>query len=177
MEVSPEIVAELRCLFREGATPSRLIRHVVERHDGEGHLFSLIQTYFREAFGIPIIRGLSPVDDYQHADLRYEFLNEQLLHEMIEKRPEWDTDDTESWLDSLVATEAHQRLREAESQMPSEFKQSWPQMTPQEQRHLVVHFASANANWETVKIMSRLLESLQQQVNELQATPAGVASE
>ena len=177
MEVSPEIVAELRCLFREGATPSRLIRHVVERHDGEGHLFSLIQTYFREAFGIPIIRGLSPVDDYQHADLRYEFLNEQLLHEMIEKRPEWDTDESNSWADSLTATEVHQRIREAEAYLPPDLKRCWPLMTAKEQRYILVSFASANYLSETVKIMSRLLESLQQQVNELQATPAGVASE
>ena len=176
MEVSPEIVAELRCLFREGATPSRLIRHVVERHDGEGHLFSLIQTYFREAFGIPIIRGLSPVDDYQHADLRYEFLNEQLLHEMIEKRPEWDTDESDSWVDSLTATEVHQRIREAEEHLPPDLKRCWPLMTPKEQRYILVSFASANYLSETVKIMSRLVEALQQQLLEAQATPAGATS-
>lgn len=176
MEASPDVIAELRCMFKEGATPSRLIRHVVERHDGEGHLFSLIQSCFREAFGIPIVRGLSPVDDYQHADLRYAFLNQQLLHEMIEKRGEWDNDDSESWLDSLTATDDDQRINQVRNVVPGELSRFWTQMTPKEREYIQVMFASSHGMSETIKIMSRLLESLQQQVNELQVTPAGASS-
>src|SRR5437762_17538 len=91
MSTRPEVIGELRSLFKDGATPSRLIRHIVERHNGERTFHSLIQAYFLDAFGVPIVRGLNPADDYQHADLRYAFLNEQLVHEMIQKRSEWDS--------------------------------------------------------------------------------------
>jgi len=89
MDIRSEVVTELRSLFRDGATPSRLIRRIVELHPGETH-FYLIQDYFREAFGVPIVRGLSRLDDYQRADLRLAYLNQMLLHEMIEKKTEWD---------------------------------------------------------------------------------------
>jgi hypothetical protein len=53
MSTRLEVVNELRSLFQDGATPSRLIRHIVERHAGERRYHQLIQDYFREAFGIP----------------------------------------------------------------------------------------------------------------------------
>ena len=176
MNSSPEVVNELRSLFREGATPSRLIQHIVERHSGEESFFMLIQDYFREAFGVPIVRGLSPVDDYLHPELRYEFLNQQLLHEMVENRSEWDNDDSESWLDSLIATDDDQRINSVRNVVPGELSRFWTQMTPKEREYIQVMFASSHGMSETVKIMSRLLESLQQQLNELQTTPAGAAS-
>jgi hypothetical protein len=169
----PEVVSELRAMFREGAVPSRLIRHIVERHEGEQRFHLLIQRYFLDAFGVPIVRGLNPIDDYQHADLRLSQLNQQLLHEMIEKKSEWDRGGEESWLDNLKATEMYQRIEEAGRNLPAEIKRIWPTMTPQEQRHLQVMIASAQYSWETVQIMSRLLEALQHQVNELR-TPAEV---
>ena len=52
MNTRPEVINELRSLFKEGATPSRLIRHIVERHAGERTFHSLIQAYFHEAFGL-----------------------------------------------------------------------------------------------------------------------------
>lgn len=176
MQTRPEVIRELQAMFKEGATPSRLICHIVERHEGERSFHLLIQLYFLEAFGVPIVRALNPIDDYQHADLRFAYLNEMLLHEMIEKKSVWDNGVAESWLDTLSATEVHQRIKEAGENLPAEFKRVWPLMTPQEQRHLQVVIASARHSWETVKIMSRLLEALQLQVNELQ-TPAGVSRE
>ena len=176
MEPRPEVVNELRVMFKDGATPSRLIRHIVERHEGDHEFHQLIQSYFFGAFCVPIVRGLNPVDDYEHADLRFAYLNQMLLHQMIEKRAEWDTDESDSWVDSLNAKGDRERIREAEEHLPPDLKRCWPLMTPKEQRYILVSFASANYLSETVKIMSRLLESLQQQVNELQATPAGAAS-
>ena len=55
-------------MFEGGATPSRLIRHIADRHEGDAGLHSLIQEYFLEAFGVPIVRGLNPNDDYQRRD-------------------------------------------------------------------------------------------------------------
>jgi hypothetical protein len=103
MSTRPEVINEIRSLFEGGATPSYLIRHIAERHPGDRALHALIQAYFHEAFGVPIVRGLSPGNDYRHADLRYAFLNEQLVHQMIQRRNEWNSNRAGSWLDSLNA--------------------------------------------------------------------------
>jgi hypothetical protein len=48
MRPDPLVVEELRKLFIAGATPSRLIKHIVARHAHEEKLYTLIQVYFRE---------------------------------------------------------------------------------------------------------------------------------
>lgn len=171
MNLHPEIIRELRTLFKDGATPSRLIRHIVERHEGERSYHALIQAYFFEAFGVPMVRGLSPTDDYQHADLRYAFLNEQLLHEMIQKRSEWENRDEKgtngagTWLDSLRANDDHQRLQQAQETLPPDLRRCWPLLTAEEQYYIQLSMASANGVFETVKILARLIERLQQKVS------------
>lgn len=264
MNIRSEVVSELQILFKEGATPSRLIRHIVERHEGERMLHSLIQAYFLEAFEVPIVRGLSPNDTenpvlnrkehekviaeildetlgpllkdpaskfgslsgaggksknvdelkrqihaklverldfsrvkdpandafrrdirrvirhlcncYYRADLRYAFLNEQLLHEMIEKRSDWDSNGDSSgndtWLGNLSASDDHQRISQAQAVMPSELSRCWPELTPNERNFIHLSMASANGLFETVKILSRLVECLQQKIVELETVPA-----
>jgi hypothetical protein len=180
MSTRLEVVNELRSLFRDGATPSRLIRHIVERHAGERRYHQLIQDYFREGFGIPIVRGLNPIDDYRHADLRYAFLNEQLVHEMVEKRHEWDTADgviagtSGCWLDSLNATDDQQRSRQVKAAAVPELRRIWSQLTPEEQDYIDRSMASANGLYEKVKILSRLAEGLQQRIVELEAASVPV---
>jgi hypothetical protein len=175
MRTRPQVINELRLLFRDGATPSRLIRLVVERHPEEARFHQLIQDYFREGFGIPIVRGLNPIDDYRQADLRYAFLNEQLVHEMLEKRSEWDSAEgaimstTGSWLDSLTVSGDQQRISQVKAVPIPELRRVWSQMTPEEQDFIDKSMASANGLYETVKILSRLAECLQQRVVELEA--------
>jgi hypothetical protein len=170
MHTHPDVVKELRGLFKEGSTPSRLIRHIAERHDGDDSLHALIQVYFFEAFGVPIVRGVNPTDCHQHDDLRFAFLNDQLLHEMIQRKGEWDVDGVPSWLDSLVATADREQLHSAKTVAPK--PRYWNFLTPEEQRLAHLGCASANNLSEKVKILSRLCESLQQKVNDLSATPA-----
>lgn len=175
MSTRPEVISELRSLFKEGATPSRLIRHVVERHEGERGHHALIQAYFLETFGVPIVRGLSPIDDFQHADLRYAFLNEQLLHEMIQRRRVWDTDvigasEAGGWLDTLAAGDDKQRLREVQSVNLPDLNACWPRLTQEERDYIQRSLASARGLHESVKILARLAECLQQQLAELRAS-------
>lgn len=174
MNPRPEVVAELRALFKDGATPSRLIRHIVERHESERGHHALIQAYFLEAFGVPIVRGLSPTDDYQHADLRYAFLNEQLVHDMIEKRAEWDAPSgAGSWLDPLKADDDQQRMSQAQAITIPELSRCWSELTPKEQAFIRRSLATTNGLHESVKILAQLAECLQQQLAELQQAPSG----
>jgi hypothetical protein len=173
MNPRADVISELRSLFKDGATPSRLIRHIVERHEGERNIHLLVQAYFLEAFDVPIVRGLNPTDDFLEPDLRYAFLNEQIVHEMIQKRSEWDTttgtNGTSDWLDSVKATDDQERIRQTQSEPIPELSRCWDQLTPKEQIFIHRSLASANGLYESVKILSRLAESLQQQLAEREA--------
>lgn len=169
----PEVVEELRDLFRDGVTPSRLLRHIAERHDGEPGLHHLIQLYFMEAFGVPIVRGVDPIDRHDHNHRRYWFLNHQLLTEMIQHKAAWDTDGTGAWLDGLTATDPAAWLASAPTDPPPPaLKGCWDSLTPAERQYIQMTHASAGHLWEEVNILSHLCERLQQQVNELSTAAA-----
>jgi hypothetical protein len=173
MTVNPLVVEELRALFKAGATPSRLIEHLVTRHGGEPNEHALIQEYFREAFGVAIVRGLRPFDDYRHEDLRYAFLNQDLLHEMIEKQASWnpgrttDNSGERSWLDSLTATDPTEQVRKAEATGMPELADVWNSLKPAERSVINRIIAGFNTRAEMATILARLAERLQQQVREL----------
>ena len=170
-------VGELRSLFKEGATPSWLIRHIVEHHEGQRGLHGLIQAYFFEAFGIPIVRGLNPNDDFRHSDLRYAFLNEHLVHDMIEKRAEWDHgfEGQTGWLDSLEASDDQERFGRLQATDIPELSACWSKLTVKEQSFIQRSMATTNGLYESIKILSRLAECLQQQL--LESRKASVADD
>lgn len=171
MNIQPSVIEELRSMFKEGATPSRLIQHIVARHPKEGNWHGLIQDYFREGFGVPIIRGLSPMETYSDIDLRYAYLNEDVLHEMVQSRTIWDRqsngaeDEPSSWLDSLEATSALDRLREAERMgTPPDFSESRGGPKENERSGIVLANANYKGRTEMVHILARLVERLQQRI-------------
>jgi hypothetical protein len=176
MSVRPEVQEELRLLFRQGATPSRLIQLIAERHRGEQSLHGLIQIYFLETFGVPIVRGLNPLDDYESIGLKYAFLNDDVLHWMIEARTTWDQSSSEqSWLDALTATSIDERLRKAKEQPYSELSRNWDKLDDKERFVIQRLIAGLNGRSEQVRILARLAERLQQRVNELEGERAAVS--
>ena len=54
-----------------------------------------------------------------------------------------------------------------------ELSRCWSLLTPKEQLFIQRSLATANGLYETVKILSRLAECLQQQLAELQVAPSG----
>ncbi len=176
MSTQPDVIQELRAMFKEGATPSRLIKHIADRHEGVARLHGLIQEYFIEAFAVPIVRGLDPIADYRFMDPRLAYLNEDLVHEIIEKRSEWDRDHDSlnngeiSWLDSAKARSDEERFQAAQAGVVPELSQCWQKLSPKEQQYIQRTFASANGLYESVKILARLADRLQRRVVELEET-------
>jgi hypothetical protein len=172
MNTDALVVDELRAMFRDGSTPSRLIQHIVDRHDGERNCYSLVQAYFREAFGVNMIRGLRPLDRYHHSDLRDAFLNKDLLHEMVEMQATWNHDahqveaDT-SWLTGLSVLSFDDHCNEAAAGVP-EIRDLWNRLDPKVQAVIERLVAGGIFTYEQVKILTRLAERLQQRVNELE---------
>lgn len=171
MSVRPEVQEELRDLFRQGATPSRLVQHIASRHRGE-KLHGLILGYFWETFGAPV-RGLDPTDDFESVGERYWHLNDDVLREMIQARPMWDSDPREpSWLDPLAVTGLVDQVREYERFAPPELAYHWDQLDDAERRFVQRILANSHTQHDQVRILARLAERLQQRINELEAAAA-----
>ena len=172
MPTDPRITAELRSMFREGSTPSRLIKHLLDHHGREG-FFSLLQTYFREAFAVPLVRASNRPEDYGGSDLRFAHLNVHLLHAMIQHRAEWDNaycegDRPVCWLDSLVAAEESELIERANPAALPEFANCWEALGQEAQKYIKRIMGNANALYERVRILATLAEQLQQRVAELE---------
>ncbi len=155
MTADPCVIAELRDLFRGGATPSRLVRHILARHDGEPQLDRLVRAYFREAFGVPMFRASADLLTLPAEQLPFAGVSADTIHQIIARRAEWDTGGESSWMDTLTATDEGQLLGG-----------SVPEHSPESVRRLT---ATARHLHEQVAILSRLVEQLQGQVVTLES--------
>ena len=155
MTTDPCVIAELRDLFRGGATPSRLVRHVVARHDAEPQADRLVRAYFREAFGVPMFRASADLITLPAEQLPFAGVSADTIHQIVARRAEWDTGGESSWMDTLTATDEGQRLGG-----------SVPEHSPESVRRLT---ATARHLHEQVAILSRLVEQLQGQLVALES--------
>jgi hypothetical protein len=173
MRCDPQVIEELRSLFIGGATPSRLIKHIVAHHTGEGKLYTLIQFYFKEAFLTPLIQ-VSPemlLDDTQ--GLRLSFLNVNLIHQMLLTRSEWDRECSpvtvaRDWIGELQVHSDEQLISESKPERIPELAKCWGALDETAHRYIQRAFGNAQALHERVQLLARLAEQLQQQVDTLQ---------
>lgn len=135
----PKVIAELRSLFKTGATPSRLVRHIVAEHGTTPDTDRLVRAYFREGFGVPMFRASASLLTLPPEALSFAGVNSGTVHQIVQHRAEWDTDGGTSWLDSLPPVAA---LNSGESTEAA----------------TVRYLSESNA------ILSRLVERLQAQV-------------
>src|SRR5262245_27722747 len=111
MAVNPEVIAELRSLFKVGATPSRLIQHILLRPPDEPNWFSLVQDYFGQAFSAPLVQISKQRPAPDSGDLSQAFLNIHLIHQILERRSDWDRNNGTAaavdtpWFQPLTATD------------------------------------------------------------------------
>jgi hypothetical protein len=173
MAVDPQVVAELRSMFRKGTAPSELIRYIVSRHRTDPSLLFLLQDYFRAAFAVPLMRISTIPEDHTVNDSRYAYLNIDLVHEMIQHRSDWDSmphsnvGEEQCWLDSLVATDVAELTKRAQPGTSPELKTCWQDLDPKAQKYIKCIMGSADWLYEKVQILGRLVEVLQQQVTDL----------
>jgi hypothetical protein len=88
MHVDPQIVAQLRAMFLDGATPSRLIRHIATRLEGDPTWPTYVEPYFTEAFSVTTF----VMDDIPQADLDRTDLSElnvDILRDMVGRKTDW----------------------------------------------------------------------------------------
>ena len=92
--MNQNLVIELRQMFIDGATPTKLMQRIVEHHGQPKKLRFAIGDYFMEAFGIPLLRTVGPETDYA-PDLAYALWNRDIIPEIISRIDEWNTESLE----------------------------------------------------------------------------------
>jgi hypothetical protein len=163
----PHVIAELRALFKSGATPSRLVRHILARH-GLAHgrqTDSIVRFYFVEAFGF-LLRPSASLLNQSADEMPFAGHNGHVLHQIVERRAIWDDDPAHDaeWLGPLTATDTGTLRQQASAVTTTSAKES-PELLRSSARYLS----------EQVAILSRLVECLQQQVIDLEARVASDA--
>ena len=162
------IIQELREMIKNGAPPSRLLRHIISRNPGEELNHWVLREYLEEAFGLPSARLLQSDTDYTNPDLRYAVLNRTLIPEIIQRRKAWDSCQSISeqcWLDNLAATNPEQAEEEAQRIPYGGLSQTgWDSLSRDEQEIVHLQLAGSRILSERVAILATLAERLQQQV-------------
>jgi hypothetical protein len=167
--IDPELVAELRESFIDGATPSELMHRIALSHDGDRLLHFRIGDYFREAFGIPLLRHVTSDENYSPA-LRHAHFNRDVVPEMIQRIGEWNTVDLAgSWLEDVTVRSVVDHLRRLETSRPEELERVWEKLSEKEKTFIRRKSARIDRAWEVSKSLARLAERLQQKVVELEA--------
>lgn len=169
-EIKQDLVQELRALFLDGATPSRLIQRLLEVIPTRGVAqISLIDAYFSAAFGNKIYR-VGTVDD-PLSDLRSAYLNGDVLHVMLQDLPTWrptvDTTDA-AWCDDVEAVDIRVKMREFDPSGEPHLASSWDRLDEKAQAHIRHTMASLSVAREQVGILRMLAERLQQKLFHLE---------
>lgn len=173
--VNPDLVQELRRMLLDGATPSRLIRRLLEDDSfKEQPGDALLDEYFSAAFGNKVYR-LALLGDAEFSDLRYAGLNAELSHQVLQGQSEWRQDvETPSlcWCDDLEAVDIPVLLHKFDARADSYLRDAWDQFDARTQAYLRHKFASHQVAAEKVRILQMLVERLQQKVAHLERVVA-----
>jgi hypothetical protein len=176
--MNQRIVDELRRMFTEAATPSRLMHFLEQHFKNDPRLHFLIMDYFREAFGMPLVRNVLAGDDYSPS-IRHAHYNRDVVPEIVQRIEAWNAANLEgSWLDGLSVsslTDHTERLKVARFE---ELDRVWDTLSDSERLFIIRKVALKDYYWDVVKSLALLAERLQQQVVELEdrlkkALPAG----
>ena len=170
--IKEHVVQELREMFLDGATPSRLMMQIQTHHPEEERLYFLIMDYFQEAFKLPLVR-VSSNNDFSTPSGEHFHFNRDLVHEIVCQLERWKDDDADgSWLDD-VNDRARTTLREHQERLKTahfeELERIWDQLTDDERGFIIRRIAHKDYLWDKVNTLSRLVERLQQKIVQLES--------
>lgn len=171
MPVDALIVTELRELFLNGATPSRLIRHIASRHEGESSWTQLVEPYFHQAFDVSTFFMEGRPQEVDLDSLDFDSLNKELLRDMVGRSAQWKSavDDESNWSEGLaVATDDRRMIEALRPESHSALADSWPNLPPRVRDFIRQSMVNAQGYYEQVQVLSKLIERLQAQVLELE---------
>jgi hypothetical protein len=175
--MNENLIQELRQMFIDGATPSKLMSYLAEVGKDSGKpLHFMIMDTFREAFGIAQLR-IPPQEDDAHPNFRYPQFNRDVLPHMALYAKEQHPDSlTGSWLEDLTIRSQQKHEERLRNSKVEALSRVWDDLNEKEKDFILRKVAKADYFWDVIKILAWLLERMQQKNDELesqQLTKAG----
>jgi hypothetical protein len=99
-----------------------------------------------------------------------DYLNTEVLHEILSNRHLWSADDEEtrrddSWFNDLRATDIWTASDVFDPQAIPEFARSWPHLDDGARKFFKLLFVNSKADYERSLILARLVEKLQEKLD------------
>jgi hypothetical protein len=174
MRVDPRIVTELREMFLNGATPSRLVRHIAVRHEGDQDWPTYVEPYFAEAFSVTTFAmvGHSAEVDLDRTDLSG--IDVDLLRDMVGRKAAWresaDHISASAWCDGLTVSPDDLAMNDKiRPESHPALTDSWESMKPRAREFVRQAMVNAQGYYERMEVFVRLSEQLQKRIIELEA--------
>jgi len=175
MTLDPHVIATLRKMFAEGATPSRLIQYIADYYGDAPEWTRYVQHYFWAAFSVVVLDMENQPADWQ-PDVRNSMrLNTDVLHEMVGRVHHWREQVRpmdaagQIWFDELtIAPDELSLVDNIKPELHPHLCNSWLAMKQPARDCVRQALVNAQAYYEKTQILARLVEQLQQQVIDLE---------
>jgi len=159
-----DVTAELRAMFIDGATVSRMFQYIESQNKCDNTSNSLyLWKSFCEAFGVPLIRGImttshSPCIDHAH-------FNTEVVPDIVQRIDEWCPGDlTGTWLDG-VRIASYEEYREAsEKPISKHLERAWPLLQDEEKDFIISGLSYKDYCFYLARCLARLAERLQEKI-------------
>ena len=157
----------MRAMLCEGCTPLSIIRHICDLHHEGGRWQSFVSDCFRQAFGVTLLALPDRYDSLLANRKIQDYLNTEILHEIISNRHLWVSSDMEyevahSWFSELSPTDIWSATDRFDPQAIPEIAAVWPHLDTVTRQYLRVLIVNAKVNYERSLILARLAERLQE---------------
>ena len=165
--MSENLTAELRDLFRSGASVTRLITHAQEQL-GETSPWRDLTRCLRLAFKLPII-WTAATESFGTGTQPDWKLTMCFLREIMLRRSEWDTSgDEPRWYDGLEKTSAEVQNQRAAASFGGLSQEGWNSLSEADRATARHNQAMSWILSEDLMIYSAMIEQLQRRANEPQ---------
>lgn len=162
--IQESLVADIRRLFLDGATPSQLMQRIAAQHPNDPRLHFLIADYFRAAFQIPLLRNVVPNEDYSPG-ARHAHYNRDVIPEIVRLMPEWNSEEVEGgWLDKVVVRSLSEHQARVGAVQFEELGRVWETLNDEEKQFIQRKIAMKDYYWEVLKCLASLAERLQEKL-------------
>jgi len=163
-----KLVGELRRMFLDGATPSQLMNHIANQHGDGSRLHFTIKDYFREAFGIQLLRNVISGEDYS-PNCHHAHFNRDVAPEMVQRIGDWNHATLEgSWLADIDIKSLSDHVERLNSAHFEELERVWANLNDKEKLFIIRKIATKDYYWEVMKLLASMAERLQQKVVDLE---------
>lgn len=170
----PELIRQMRLMLCEGCTPLHIIRSLCAHHGGEGRWQAFVADCFQHAFSVTLTALPDRSDSLLTNRKLQDYLNTELLHDIIARRDEWLSPGDDTWLSDLNATDIWTATDSFDPQAIPEIAQLWSQLDDPARQYLRLILVNSRANHERSLILARLAEHLQREVARSSAGHASV---